>query len=122
MVCGSFFLSELQQDSPRNQKTRRRKRLLRSSLRAKSSTMSVGTSTPGFGVFLLVVLCTASGFQVYSVARGLHREVYIQPRPPCSESESVRGWRTEVNETAPRRGGEGRSKYVRGRRVCVRVW
>lgn len=32
------------------------------------------------------------------------RYIY-NPAPPCSKLESVRGWRTEVNETAPRRGG-----------------
>lgn len=67
-----------------------------------SSKINVGTSTPGFGVFLLVV-CTASGSNL-SVACGLLLEVYILPRPPRLKLESVRGWRTEVNETAPRRG------------------
>lgn len=89
-----------------------------------SSRINVGTSTPGFGVFLLVV-CTASGSSL-SVACGLLLEVYIQPRPPCLKLESVRGWRTEVNETAPRReecAGE-KCLCVRARaraRVSVRV-
>lgn len=58
-------------------------------------------------------LCTASGSSL-SVACGLLLEVYILPRPPCSKLESVRGWRTEVNETAPRRG-----RGVCGGRECL---
>lgn len=49
----------------------------------------VGTFTPGFGV-LLVVLELQVGFSL-SVPCGLFSIVFILPRPPCSESESLRG-------------------------------
>lgn len=66
-------------------------------------------------------LCAASGSSL-SVACGLLCEVYIQPRPPCSKLESVRGWRTEVNETAPRRGGRGGGVVCGGEVfVCARA-
>ena len=58
--------------------------------------------------------CAASGSSL-SDARGLLSEVYIPPRPPSLpwSWESVRGWRTGVNETAPRRGeGAGESVSV----------
>lgn len=53
-----------------------------SSLRKKAPELDVGTSTPGFRVFLLVVFSHCKRVPSLSEARGLHREVYIQPRPP----------------------------------------
>lgn len=66
-------------------------------------------------------LCTASGSSL-SVACGLLLEVYIQPRPPCSKLESVRGWRTEVNETATRRGEQHAGEKCLCTRVQVWEW
>lgn len=111
----NWWLVELQQTVRGPRKTRR------SGVSLSSRTV-VGTSTPGFGVFLLVVFALQSGSNL-SEACGLLREVYISDPapPPCLllKLEFVRGWRTKLNETASIREGGGDECCAGETRLCA---
>lgn len=85
--------------------------------------MIVGTSTPGFGVFLLVV--SALQADPVSVKRVAFSRRYISnPAPPLLKLEFVRGWRTKLNETASIREGGG-DEYCAGETrlcACAQEW